>query len=34
VHATMRLDAATEPTTTTIDGRDVPLEIASTASLA
>ena len=34
LHATLRLDAATEPTTTTIDGREVPLEIESTASLA
>src|SRR5207253_747544 len=34
VRATLRLDPASEPTTTTIDGREVPLEIESTASLA
>lgn len=34
VEGTLRLDAALEPKTVTIDGREVPLEIESTASLA
>jgi pimeloyl-ACP methyl ester carboxylesterase len=34
IEATLRLNAVPEPTTVAIDGRDVPLEIESTASLA
>ncbi|HEY2388215.1 MAG TPA: hypothetical protein VGK30_14735, partial [Candidatus Binatia bacterium] len=34
ITGTLRLDTALEPTTVAIDGREVPLEIESTASLA